>query len=249
MLPSPSPDPLDQGLHAALTAARQRLVLELELAERPLPAGLALLRGEARGLELELRTTCFMGHGFAALFIAEIVAQGGQRRSATVIGLPQRGALLPVLGVDLIALGGALSLAALDLAPTDDLFWQERAAPLLEACHARVAGHTVARRWPAFAHAAFSPLALIAAARPGAEQHVFAAAADLLVGVAQLARDAASAPADPARAAHAYQRRLAWQAAERHNRREQDALTRLFGPDAAARYLHHLFGAGALDAA
>jgi hypothetical protein len=243
------PDPLSAGLTAALTAARQGLAEALGLAERPLPGSLGLLRGEARGVALELRTTCFVGHGFEALFIAEIATAAGARRSATIIGLPARGALLPVLGVDLIALGGSLSLAALDLAPTDDLLWQRRAAPLLEACHARVAGHTVARRWPDFAHATFSPLALIAAARPGAEQHVFAAAAELLAGVAQLARAAALAPTDPDRADRAYQRRLAWQAAERRNRREQDALTRLFGADAAGQYLHHLFGAGALDAA
>lgn len=241
------PDPLHSGL-AAVLAAAERLVAGLGLVEVPLPAGLARLRGHVRGETVELRTRSFTGHVFEAIFIATISAGVGAPRSATVIALPAPGSLLPILGVDLIALGGALSLAAIDLAPVDDAAWSRDAEPLLLALHRRVEDRVIPRRWPAFAHRTFSRLALIGAGPRGDEAPLLSAAADLVDAYGDLAR-APSEPPAPESALAAHRRRRAWQAAELDNRREHDALARLFGADAAARFLGLIFGGETTDAA
>lgn len=241
------PDPLAAGLAAVLEAAERRLVGDLDLDEVALPAGLERLRGHVHGAAVELRTRCFHGHVFEAIFIASITDDEGSLRSATVIALPAPGALLPILGVDLIALGGTLSLAAVDLAPIDEEAWSRGGEPLLLALHRHVEDRVVPRRWPSFAHRTFSRLALIAASRRGDEALLLDAAAALIAGYADLARAPGEAPL-PDRAGAAHRRRRAWQAAELDNRREHDALARLFGADVAARYLSLVFGGEATDA-
>lgn len=238
-------DPMAAGLAAVLDAG-DRLTRALAMTELELPAGLDRLVGEARGAPLELTTRAWTGAPLERLVIASIRV-GGALRSATLIGLPRAASRVPILGVDLIALGGGLSLAAIDLAAIDDAAWEAGARPLLDACHAAIAGQVVARRWPSFAAEVFSPRAVIVGARPGHEHAVLAAAAALVDGYAALAA-AADGGARPEAEAAARRRRLAWQAAERRNRREHDALSRLFGGEPAARYLTYLFGQDEEDA-
>lgn len=243
--PSAAPrESLSAGLGDVIGAAYEHLVDGLAMRELSVPDGLGILDGEVRGATMTMTTRAYGGAGFERLVLATIVDGAGRPASATIIGLPEASAL-PILGVDLIALGGKLSLAAIDLAPTDEAAWAEHAAPLLRACQAELAGKVSPRRWPSFAREVFSPLAQIVAAKAGAEEPVFRATVRLLHGVAALTRSAPVLPPD--RALAAYRRRLAWQVAERSNRREHDALSRIFGAEAGERYLRYLFGAGEVD--
>ena len=230
---------IDLGLRAVLAAAG-RWVDAAGLERVSLPGGLGELRGALGDASLRLLTRRHIGGGFASLTVAGIDDAGNELRSATLIGLPEPATLAPVLGVDLIGFGGALSLVAVDLSPTDDQAWAERAGPLLGELHAAVAGHVVARRWPAFAAEVFSSRALIAGVRRGEEAAVLAAVARF---VAEVGEVFAGPPAtDPRRIAAAAARVVAWRRAELANRREHDALARIFGEAAAAAYLELLFG-------
>lgn len=225
----------DAGLRAVVAAAG-RWVDALGLAARPLPGALAELRAAQR--PLTMRTRRWTGGAFAALTIAEIEDDAGALCTATVIGLPAAGTLAPVVGVDLIALGGALSLVAVDLTPADPEFWRVHCEPRLAAMHAAVGEAAVPRRWPGFAVESFSPRALIAGARRGGEEQVLAAVAGLLRGLPAVL---AEAEGEPERAAAAAERVRGWLAAERRNRKEQEALARLFGAEAAEAYLGEVF--------
>ena len=232
-------DAIGAGLGEVLAATRAWSAT-LGLRPAPLPAGLARMDGELRGAPLRLETRREQGGPFASLTCATICGADGGLCSVTVIGMPADGTGGPVLGVDLIGLGGALSLVAVDLSPTDDQAWAERAGPLLGELHAAVAGHVVARRWPAFAAEVFSSRALIAGVRRGEEAAVLAAVARF---VAEVGEVFAGPPAtDPRRIAAAAARVVAWRRAELANRREHDALARIFGEAAAAAYLELLFG-------
>jgi len=234
-------DPIDTGLKIVLVAieawiARHRLAL------CPLPAQLRALVGTHAGAALHLDTRRWRGTGFAALTVATIRDATGRLRSVTIIGLPAAGVPGPIVGVDLIGLGGALSLVAVDLAPTDLATWETDAAASLAELHAAVAASVVLRRWPDFASEVFSPRALIAGVRRGAEL-------DVLTAVASFVARIPTPPIDPipaGRASAAHERVTAWCRAELRNRREHDALTRLFGADPATAYTDLLFGPGAL---
>lgn len=205
-----------------------------------LPAGLERLTGELRGMPVTMTTQREQGGPFAGLTCATIRDVNGLLCSVTVIGLPAAGTPGPVLGVDLIGLGGALSLIAIDLAPVDRRIWDERAAAPLAGLHAALGDGAVARRWPEFATEVFSPRAVIAGARRGAEAGLLAAVAGF---VACLPGVYASTRALPhARRVAADERVRAWRHAELRNRREHDALARIFGSGPAEAYLMALFG-------
>ena len=232
-------DAIAEGLSGVLTAA-QAWAAALGLQASPLPAGLGALTGELRGAPVRMTTWRGQGGPFAALTIATIHGADGALASVTLIGLPAAGTPGPVLGVDLIGLGGALSLIAVDLAPIDRPHWEARAeAPLLRL-QAALGEGAVARRWPSFAAEVFSPRAVIVGARRGAEAELLAAVAGF---VAQLDGVYAPGPTLTAEAAEAAaERARAWRRAELRNRREHDALARIFGAATAEAYLAALFG-------
>lgn len=245
---------LDEGLRRLLLCARQ-CADTLGLRPAPVPDDLAQLQGTLDGTRdgtpLCLRTERYSGQRLDSLTVAVLETPGGLC-SLTVIGLPVAGAPFPILGIDLIALRGTISLCALDLAPLDEGFWQSRCAPVLCAVHAAAQESLVVRQRPRFAEDTFSPLALIAGVRPGREAAVFDAVELLLLRtVVLLTADPRSRPA-PEHAReyaqeHARERQFAaqtsrlrrerWLLAERQNRKEHSALSRMFGPEAATRYL------------
>lgn len=226
-------DVIDRGLRWVVGAAEE-LVAELRLVPKPLPPALAELRGQSR--PLVMRTRRWRGSGWSALTVATIEDEHGSLRTATVIGLPTP--VRPIVGIDLIALGGALSLIAVDLAPTDLAYWSGHCAQHLASLRRAVGDAAVARKWPGFAMESFSPLALIAGARRGGEGLALAAVAGFL---RTLPEALAEAPHDPDRAAAGQSRLRAWLAAERQNRKEQEALSRLFGAETAEAYLGEVF--------
>lgn len=234
-------DALDRGLRG-VRAAGEALVASLGLRPLAVPDGLHELEGTLRGAPVRLRTRRFSGGALAALTLAEIAEVGGPLRAVTMIGMPGAGTLAPILGIDLVALGGALSLVAVDLAPTDEMLWATLAAPLLERLQQVSAGRTVARRWPEFAVEVFSPRALLAGARRGREAAVLADVAWFVSALRRLYWDRRASV--PARQAEAEARRRRWCVAERRNRREHDALAQMFGVARAGAYLDLLLPSG-----
>lgn len=229
-------DAIDRGLRRVL-AAGEALARRLGLPERDVPDELRRLPGVLRDAPVELRTRRF-GDASWVLTLAEVVARDDGRLCAvTAVGVP-RGGVAPILGVDLVALRGALGLIAVDLAPTDAAAWTAEAEPLLERLHRSTDGLVIPRRWPAFAAEVFSPRALIAGASRGHEAAVLAAI-EAFLGAAASA--CAHAPASPDRVAAAAERARRWCLAERRNRREHDALASMFGAGPAAAYLEFLF--------
>jgi hypothetical protein len=230
---------IDAGLRSVLAAAQAWIDADA-LDRVTLPRGLDQLRGAHGEATLQLDTRRHVGGGFAALTVAAIRDDHGLLRSATIIGLPEPATLAPVLGVDLIGFGGALSLVAVDLAPTDETTWAGHAATSLARLHAEVGEHVVPRRWPAFAAEVFSSRALIVGVRRGAEAPVLAAVAAFVGDVAAVFSGPRTT--DAARCAAAAARVARWRGAELANRREHDALARIFGAADAAAYLELLFG-------
>ena len=96
------------------------------------------------------------------------------------------------------------------------------------------------RRWPAFAAEVFSSRALIVGVRRGAEAPVLAAVAAFVGDVAAVF--AGPRTTDAGRCAAVAARVARWRRAELANRREHDALARIFGAADAAAYLELLFG-------
>jgi len=234
------PSALSLGLKAIVTVTKTRLVEPHERTELAIPGGLERLTGEVRGQPVKMYTQAFSGGVWTRLVVTTIFDATGNPCTATVIGTPHPATGMPILGIDLIAFGGALSLVAIDLAPTDEERWNVDAQPLLGQLHASVEGHVQHRRWPAFAQDAFSPLALIAGVKRGREATLFAAALAFIDGLGVTPGD--MGPLSPARAAAAEQRILTWEAAERRNRREHDALARIFGSPTSEKFLTYLFG-------
>ena len=248
--PAPGPG-VDSCLRAVLGCAHEHLIDSPGLQPCPIEADLADARGHMAGRALRLRTRRFTGSGWESLTLAEMTDEHGQLQTLTVIGLPAHTSALPILGVDLIGLRGSLSLIALDLSPTDAQLFTAVWAPLLGELHAQLQAlpgdPVVPRKRPDFAAHSFSPLALIAGVRSGAEQVVIPPLCRFVQHLgARLGRLGATAGCalDPERASQATERAQSWRVAERQNRREQSALAAIFGAEFARRYLDgFLFGA------
>lgn len=247
-----------EGLDRCRQHLHQELVERGGLKPVPIAADLAQVDGILRGRAVRMTSQRYTGPGFAALTIARIAAQaeapsgladapsrteGSPEQAAsvslTVVGLPWPGSGLPILGMDLIALRGSLSLVAIDLAPTDHELFQARCASPLLRLQNRVAEAVVPRRPPSFTQGTFSSLALIAAARPGSEAVVFDAILRFIDEAAELTCSALPELPDLYAATQRDEAAIArWLAAERQNRREHNALSQIFGEPFAERYLH-----------
>ncbi|MFO0578541.1 MAG: hypothetical protein U1A78_31440 [Polyangia bacterium] len=236
----------EDGLRSLYDEALPRFLESLRLREQAVPLYLSVLSGRIAERPVRLRTKRYAGAELSSLTVAIIEEDAGAGgapplRSLTVIGLPRLGSPLPILGMDLIALGGTLSLVALDLAPTEPTFWEQRCRGVLDEVHALAGAAVVHRKRPEFASATFSSRALIAGARPEGVPSAIAAAGFLLAqgerlyAATDVPERAVNAPlADPDLLAA---RQRAWLIAERHNRREHDALSRIFGAEIARKYL------------
>lgn len=256
LLPSTSESSAGDYLRCGLKWLDALLVQRLGLQEVAISADLAAANGLLRGAQVVLRTRRYRGAGFAPLTLAHIENAQGGLCSLTVVGLPQPGSGLPILGMDLIALNGALSLVAVDLAPIRAQTWQTDCTPLLMSLQQQAAGSLIARKRPEFTVDTFSPLAVIAGARSGAEWNVFCALVEFLQRASDLwlrrmgqitASDVSLEDRGDTQAEAESVRR--WLLAEQTNRKEHSALAAIFGPDFAKRYLHEfLFSTAAQEA-
>ena len=208
------------------------------LREEVLPDHYAKLQGAIRGHAVTLHTRRFVGGVWRSLTIATIVRQAdGELCSLTIVGLPTSSSLLPILGVDLIALQGTLSLVAVDLSPTDEQLFVEQASPILQTLLQQAQAVLVPRKRPAFCHDTFSPLALICAARPGGELRLGESIAEFLTQVQALCARTTLVVNDDRRQQSAWQRQRAWLRSEQENRKEANAMSLIFGEQIASRYL------------
>lgn len=232
-------DALTEGMRGVLDAA-DTLITRLELTEVEVPPTLRRIAGSVRDSPITMTVRRFVGGAFAALTVATIVDLDGRPRAVTLIGTPSDDSLAPILGVDLVALGGSLSLVAVDLAPIDDEAWRA-GEPLLDQLHRATEGRIVARRWPDFAAEVFSARALLAGVHRGHTSAVLREVAGFVVALAPIYAPAPAA--EQARRDAARHRSRRWRLAERRNRREHDALSRIFGETSAAALVELLFPA------
>lgn len=234
---------LDALVEELLISGPGRVQREIAPAYREMAGSFA----EARILMTSAR---YSGAGMESLTISKITDDSGGLRSLTVIGQPEPGSKLPILGMDLIALRGPLSLIAVDLSPTDDeLFdsvWRHPLLSLLAANERLGPQKLTLRKRPDFCAETFSPHAAILAARPGQEPLVKELLTAFVRESARLFAEATSGPEPswPAARAHASRQRvLRWREAELRNRKEVSALASLFGPERARSFLSEfLFG-------
>lgn len=211
---------VDAGMRAVLGATVEALTPGLRPVE--LSPGMARRHGRWRDEALVLETRVWAGEGWERVVVAHTLGPHGVV-TATIIGLPADGWSHEVVGFDLIAFGGRLSLAAVDLAPLDDTHFEAHARPRLQRLHADAAKWVVERRSPTFAKATFSPEALIVAERAGTD-------GALLESVATFARGLAAFPTQRASdTARALEKKDGWKRAMNQNRKEMEALSRLFG--------------------
>ena len=244
---SASTPSLDRGLYALLHFVNEELVHPQQRRELPIPEHLRTICGGSPEQPLTMTTARYQSDAFDALTVASITTGSGHLCSLTVVGIPGRNTGFPIVGIDLVALRGSLSLIAVDLAPTDDVAWDSYCAPLLRALTHDLSGVVTPRKRPDFTEGVFSPLAVIAGAHAGAESSVFAALSAFLRKVADLPAQmtgsdqtlSASSPLD---------RRELWLAAERRNRKEHNALAKLFGAALATEYLDRFLFASLTDA-
>lgn len=233
---------LDAGLRRLWHKACTQMVDELALLPVALPPTLARAEGTLGDRPVIMHTRRYQGAQLAPLTVA-VLEIDQCLCSLTVIGLPPAGSPGPVLGIDLIALRGTLSLVAIDLSPLDESFWSAHCSSLLAAVHTLAAPALVPRKRPEFAAEVFSPQALIAGARAGEEEAVLAGVEFLLARIAPLFERAATQGPVPG----ADSRLHRWLAAERRNRKEHNALAQLFGATFAAEYLDRfLFGSAGI---
>jgi len=225
---------LDRGLRDVMNHARRVFSSAPGIKISQPPDGLSPIYGQLGNTGVTLQTTVCIGGGWSRLVFAWIEDDDGHWRSATIIGIPDHGSLLPILGVDLIAFQGTLSLAALDLAPLDQQTWDERCAPILRQLNAQYVPALIQRKRPDFTQGSFSNLAVIVGAKRGHEWYAFEAAKKMLSVAAHLGPCTSH---DTPRAEQAWDNNQRWRRHELQNRKEQAAFSRLFGEDVSRSYM------------
>lgn len=234
--------------HACLcemdTLVEELLIREPMRVQREVAPAYRELAGSFAEARILMTSARYSGAGMESLTVSKITDEAGRMRSLTVIGQPELGSKLPILGMDLIGLRGHLSLVAVDLSPTDDeLFesvWRHPLQSLLAANERLGPQKLTLRKRPDFCEGTFSTHAAILAARPGQEPLVTELLAAFLRESARLFAQVTSVPEVPwpaARAQAARERVLRWREAELRNRKEVSALAALFGPERTRSFL------------
>jgi hypothetical protein len=201
----------------------------LNLEPVAVPEPYRLLRGTLGGVQVEMVTHAFASEAYARwVYVAMHETVNGESKqpkpmTRTLVGLPKTN--VPIVGMDAVAMKGRVSLFALDLAPAGDTNgWR---APLLSASKEHLSAWKE-RPMPAFAHDTFSGEAIIGSVSEGEESALLACTDHLFGGLASEVQSS-SGTADPGRV-------NAWLASERKNRKERNALSRIFGEETALAY-------------
>ncbi|PKL77225.1 MAG: hypothetical protein CVV27_06295, partial [Candidatus Melainabacteria bacterium HGW-Melainabacteria-1] len=200
------------------------------------PTKFARLTGSWHNRHLSLETYRYSHPDLIHLSLA-LLQEGEACRAVTLYALPRPSLALPILGLDYVGFGGQLTLAALDLAPTEQAFWERQAKPLLTALQSD-REELIARRLPAFAMNVFSDRPLIVAAKTQ-------------VGIERAVRHACTTLNhyrewlnQPEQTTHTQSDRLRnWCQAMANNKKESGALGQMFGTQAQAYLEDYLFAA------
>jgi len=224
---------ISQGLGEVLAVGAHELAPALGLVETGVPARFAYVEGRLRGARVRMASRRFEGPEGGSLTLADLRAEGDERLAMSIVGLPGRREVRPVLGVDVVAMGGTLSLVALDFSPLDENVWAEGGAQVLREVRAIAEQRILLRVTPDFLEDGVAPLSLVAAP-PGTEAVAFQAAIHLLRGAGRLVMPS---KVEEARCEAAWVRNLAWRRRQVTRRREWAALAHMFGKEFAWAYL------------
>jgi hypothetical protein len=214
----------------------RRLVSELSLEPRPLPAELAVLRGAFRGEPATLAARAYAGPRLGYVRFVEV--QSRDLDIGNVLGLPLVEYALPVLGIDLVEVGRDTAVVVADLSPmTEDP--SERAEQHAALARRRASSATLgaASELPDWAREWFSDGALcvrVGPAQAGASEAAVGAYAAAFV---ELVREAG---AQPERAERVASRQRAYAAAHRERDRGLLLLRRMFEPSLAERFMREI---------
>lgn len=216
------------------------LVKSFALTELLVPRDFAEKHGAIRGLPVTMTTRRFAGGPLESLTHARVFTGDDQTMSCTISAFPKAGYGLPILGIDFVAFGGKLHLAVMDLSVTCRATWERTAEAPLRRIKSAVLADLVERKRPDFVAESFSPEAMFLAARPGSEAKAATAALQLIDVYKSILHTAE--PMNDAGAANvAYERSVFWRQQMRHNKKENIALTSVFGPDVTTYLEQFLF--------
>lgn len=214
-------------------SAERRLVDALALEPVTLPSELAALHGSWKGSAVSLRATAWRGPRVRYARIVRIAGDG--LSIVNMLALSEADYPLPILGVDLVALGNGSAVIAADLSPIagDPAVREQQNAAL----SSRVAGRpplASAGTLPSWCDAWFSPHALFARIAADDDVDVAARTADYVDTFARLAADCRP---DPARAAYVESQQQAYCAVHLRDDRGLQLTRKMFDPVLADRFL------------
>ncbi len=225
-------------IHAGLQELSLKIETWLQVPEfkaEQVPETFAVLHSEDLSPALQLQTQRFSHPALLHLTWALLSERdSGAYRAITLYALPKAHLGLPILGLDYVGLGGIMPIAALDLAPTDQKFWNNSALPALESLlhHSDL----IERKVPPFAKEVFSEKAFLVATRTESGcKDVIQKAQSIIEIYAQWLKQ-------PTQSEISQDDRLKnWCLAMANNKKEAGALKRLFGSGAETYLQEYLF--------
>jgi hypothetical protein len=226
-------------IHAGLLELSLKIETWLQAPEfeaEQVPETFAVLHSEDLSPALQLQTQRFSHPALLHLTWAVLSERdSGAYRAITLYALPKAHLGLPILGLDYVGLGGIMPIAALDLAPTDEKFWNDSALPALALLH-QAHSDLIERKVPPFAKEVFSEKAFLVATKTesGCKQVIQRAQAIFEIYAPWLKNPSVSEIRQDERLRN-------WCLAMANNKKEAGALKRLFGPGAETYLQDYLF--------
>ena len=217
------------GTFVALDAVIADKARMLGWNEEPFAEPYHRIRGELAGEPVCLATVSFTASHMERCVWARLQTADDRGVTRTIVSVPRGEGF--VLGMDIVAMKGRMSLFAIDLFGTTPAL-DERAHATLRAAKESLQGFRE-RPLPEFAKGTFSSDAIVGSLSEGYESAAVPCVEQILAQAwSSIGRpdddDAGLAKAD------------AWLAGERANRGERNALARIFGAEIARTYLDQM---------
>lgn len=213
----------------------RRIVAELELVPRPLPADLARLDGTFRGEPARLVARAYSGPRLGYFRCVEIASR--DLDIGNVLALPRVDFALPLLGIDLVEVGRDTAVVVADLSPMTALAAERERELAVLARHRPLEPLGAAAALPAWAAEWFSNAPLSVRVSPAQARASEAAVEAYATAFIELVR---ASVADGAHADPVAGRQRAYSAAHRERDRGLLLLRRIFDPVAADRLLREV---------
>jgi hypothetical protein len=211
------------SLQVGLRAVHDAVIeAALHLHMKPKSIRYAELSGSMREQPAMLKTACWIDDKGATLTLA-LMTVANSCVAVTAVGLPSATSSRSVFGIDLVAMGGTMSLVAADIVAGAT----STSVSNVMATLAQRTSVLPRRKVPDFAASIFSSEALIAGAPGGLGVLACAAVVDFVQGWSHL----------PTEATNNIELATRWCSAQRKNRREQQALGAVFGSSTIDYYM------------